>query len=92
MIFPPLPVPNPNPLGDPHGRAALALMESLIHALVDVGTLTDEQAVGIVQDAATVHAESDYSERDAERLHDSLVMLDRIVASLQTIGIRSDIG
>ncbi|WP_174292935.1 hypothetical protein [Sphingomonas bacterium] len=92
MIIPTLPVPNPNPLGDPHGRAALVLMESLIHALVEDGTLTGEQAIDIVQDAATVHAESDYSERDAERLHDSLVMLDRIVASLQTVSIKPGLG
>ncbi|WP_174298499.1 hypothetical protein [Sphingomonas bacterium] len=77
-----------DPQGDPHGRAALVLMDSLIHALVDGGTLTDEQAVDIVVDAATVQAETEYKEQDAERLHDSLMMLDRIVAGLRTVSLK----
>lgn len=85
------PVLNPDQLGDPHGRAALILMDSLIHALVDAGALTDELAIDVVQDAATVQAESEFREQDLERLHGSLVMLDRIAAGLRTVRIKPNL-
>lgn len=77
---------------DPHGRAALVLVDSLIHALVEEGTLTGEQAIEVVHDAATVQAETDYREQDAERLHDSLAMLEQIAASLQTVSIKPSLA
>ena len=91
MVTSILPVLSSESLSDPHGRAALVLIDSLIHALVDGGILTDEQAVDVVQDAATVQAESACSEQNSERLRDSRIMLDRIAAGLRTVRIKPDL-
>lgn len=41
---------GPGPHGsDPQGQAALLLVESLIHALIDAGQLSVKEAVGVAQ-------------------------------------------
>jgi hypothetical protein len=42
---------------DPHGRAALLLVESLIHALVDKKILSRGEAIDIIDIATEVEAE-----------------------------------
>lgn len=39
---------------DPHGQAALLLVESLIHVLVEKGALTREEALDVVQTSTEV--------------------------------------
>lgn len=69
---------------DPHGQAALLLVDSLIHALVDDGRLASEQAVNVVRDAAVVHAEGRSEGADAQRRRrDSLATLCQIASSLE---------
>ncbi|WP_174278434.1 hypothetical protein [Sphingomonas bacterium] len=69
---------------DPYGQAALLLIDSLIHALVDDGSLANEQAVEVVRDAAVVHAEGKAEGADAQRRRkDSLATLCRIASSLE---------
>jgi hypothetical protein len=41
----------------PHGRAALLLVESLIHALVEKSVITHGEAIDIIDIAADVEAE-----------------------------------
>lgn len=44
---------------DPHGEAAMVLVETLIHALIAKGCLTTLDAIEIIVDAADVQAEID---------------------------------
>lgn len=44
---------------DPHGEAALVLVETLIHALIAKGSLTTLDAIEIIVDATEVQAEID---------------------------------
>lgn len=48
---------GPHAAPDPHGHAALTLVESLIHCLVERDVLTRSDAVGIVETASEVHAD-----------------------------------
>lgn len=69
---------------DPHGQAALLLMDSLIHALIDADCLSTAQAVELVHDAATVHAETEIADAELSRRHDdSLGLLHRLAAGLR---------
>lgn len=69
---------------EPHGRAALLLVESLIHGLIARSALTVEQAVEIVQTAAEVKQDTadDVGDTPAT-LRESLFLLDSISASLK---------
>ncbi len=68
---------------EPHGQAALLLVESLIHGLIARSSLTVEQAVEIVQIAAEVKLETadDVGDTPAT-LRESLHLLQSISASL----------
>lgn len=68
---------------DPHGQAALLLVESLLHALIEKSVLTAGEAVIIVQGAAEVKAEiaSDVGDKPAET-EKALSLLGAIAASL----------
>ncbi len=46
------------PLIDPHGRAALLLVESLMHGLIERSVLTTENVVQITERAEEVQAEA----------------------------------
>jgi len=45
--------------GDPHGEAALLLVESLLHELLQGALLTNAQALAVVQSAIDVQCEID---------------------------------
>lgn len=69
---------------DPHGQAALVLMESLLHGLIEKSMLTTRDALAIVERAAEVKAEIAPDLGDTpEALRKSLALLDAIAASLQ---------
>jgi hypothetical protein len=46
------------PLPEAQGQAALLLVESLIHSLIDNGALTKEQAIEAIESASDVKEES----------------------------------
>lgn len=50
---------------DPHGQAALLLLESLFHTLVENGVLTPQEVLGTLQVALEVR--SDLAEDTGER-------------------------
>lgn len=59
-------------------------MDGLIHALIDAKCLSTAQAVELIHDASTVHAETKHEEPELKRRREeSLGMLDRLAASLQ---------
>lgn len=68
---------------DPHGQAALLLIESLLHALIEKSVLTAREALTVVEGAAEAKAEiaSDIGEAPAE-LEKALALLGAIAASL----------
>ena len=70
---------------DAHGQAALLLTESLIHMLVDRGTLTNTDAVEIVQTAAEVKVEvASAAGESAKRMTESLVLLAEMQSSFES--------
>ena len=75
-------LPNPRQGPDPHGLAALLLMDSLIHALIDTGCLTNAQAIEVVQDAATVHAETT-CDAETSRRKAAVAILDQLANGLR---------
>jgi len=68
---------------DPHGQAALLLVESLLHALIEKSVLTASEALMIVQGAAEVKAEiaSEIGDTPVET-EKALSLLGAIAASL----------
>ena len=70
---------------DAHGQAALMLVESLIHALVDKTTFNAGEALTIVATAIELKAElaMEYEE-SAAKLQKSLDLLEKISASIRT--------
>lgn len=79
------------PIPDPHGRAALLLVESLIHGLCENGTLTTEEAIEIVERALNVqgdHAEA--ADGAGAPLWQAHALLSSIVTSLKIDDFRDD--
>lgn len=77
----------PPPTGEPdaHGQAALILAESILHALVDIGTMTSRQAHDVVQSAEEIKTEvATLSGESETRMHESLELLKRIGLSFQS--------
>lgn len=73
-----------HPLADPHGQAALLLVESLIHGLCENATLDTQQAIEIAERALEVqfeHAET--TDADAAPMWRSYQLLTNIAASLK---------
>ncbi|PXA84787.1 hypothetical protein DMC47_39185 [Nostoc sp. 3335mG] len=69
---------------DPHGQAALLLVESLLHGLIEKRALTIDEAVVIVDSAAEVKAEIAADLGDTpEALQKSLSLLNSIAESLR---------
>ncbi len=70
------------PLGspDPHGEAALVLVETLIHALIAKGSLSTLEAIDIVDDAVEVQSAMD---EDGRHIHGARP---RAAALLRIIG------
>lgn len=69
---------------DPHGQAALLLVESLIHALCESAMLSAMQAVEIAERAANVQAEcAQAADGAGAPLWHSHALLSAIAASLK---------
>ena len=77
--------PTPTNGLDAHGRAALILSETILHALVETGTLTIEQAVSVVTTAHEVTAQVARAPNvKPGSMQELLTYLERIGASLET--------
>ena len=69
---------------DPHGQAALLLVESMLHVLLEKGALTIEEALVITTAAAEVKEEVLAEQSEPESLgRFSLELIERITASLK---------
>lgn len=69
---------------DAHGQAALLLAESILHALVDSGTLTNREAITVVRTAAEVKLEVATAEGESTvRMNESLDLLARMANSFE---------
>jgi hypothetical protein len=76
----------PPPAGEPdaHGQAALILAEAMLHALVDMKTMTTQQALDIVSSAEEIKTEVAALSGESEtRMHESLELLKRIGISIE---------
>ena len=72
------------PMGDAQGQAALLLVESLIHSLLDNGTLTKDQVLDAITSATQVKEESASEHKESERtLRRSLTLLTNMHASIE---------
>ena len=77
---------TPPPIVEPdaHGQAALLLTESLLHALVENATLSNADAVGVIQSAAEVKVEVAIAAHESKaRMEESLALLSRMAASFE---------
>lgn len=78
---------------DAHGQAALLLTESLIHMLVECGSITNTQAVEVVQVAAEVKVEVATSAGEsAKRIKESLDLLAKMQSSFESDEPRNHSG
>ncbi|WP_375393898.1 hypothetical protein [uncultured Sphingomonas sp.] len=69
---------------DAHGQAALILAESILHALVEAGELTTQQALDVVHSAEEIKTEvAALSGESKTRMHESLELLKRIGISIE---------
>lgn len=72
---------------DAHGQAALLLAESILHALVDTGVVTQAEAVEVVTAATEVKREVATAAGESRgRMQQSLDLLTRMTASFATDG------
>lgn len=72
---------------DPHGHAALLLVESLIHGLCDNGILTADEAIEIAERAVNVQFEqAETADGAGAPLWRSHALLSAITASLKIDG------
>jgi hypothetical protein len=76
----------PPPAGEPdaHGQAALILAEAMLHALVDMKTMTAQQALDIISSAEEIKTEvAGMSGESETRMQESLELLKRIGISIE---------
>jgi hypothetical protein len=73
------------PEPDAHGQAALLLAESILHALVESGTLSVDEAVSAIETTCEVKVEkaAEQGESNARR-NESLHLLQAIAASFSS--------
>lgn len=70
---------------DAHGQAALMLAESMLHALVDAGTFSTEDAVAIIGVAQEVKELMGEAARETPgNIVESIHLLDQIASSFGT--------
>lgn len=82
-----------SPIPDAQGQAALLLIESLIHSLIDNGVLTQEQAIEAIDSAFEVKEESASEEKEPSMtLRRSLTLLKDMRASIEAKVGRYDLG
>ena len=80
-----------HPDADAQGQAALLLIESLIHSLLDNGALTKPQALEAIESAMQVKRESAAEEKGSSRtLRRSLALLEGMQQSLKAHTGRHD--
>ena len=87
----PLPVPIGSTIADPdepceiYGQAALILVESLLHTLVETAMLTDREAVDAVQTALLIRTQiAKQTGESKHRVRQVLDLLGKIGSSLAT--------
>lgn len=69
---------------DAHGQAALLLIESLIHTLVDARLIDTQTAAATVRSAAEVKVEvAEAAGESAKRMNESLALLQAIETSFE---------
>ena len=74
-----------NPKPDAQGQAALLLIESLIHSLIDNGALTKAQAIEAIESASEVKEESASENKESKTvLRRSLALLEQMQISIES--------
>ena len=74
-----VPAAHSSPEPDAHGQAALLLSESILHALVEIKSLTVVQAMAVVEVAAEVKVDvAEASGESSARMLQSLALLSAI--------------
>lgn len=69
---------------DAHGQAALMLAESMLHALMEIGTFTPDQAMSVVTTAQEIKIEFAHLAGESQKLMQaSLDLLTTIAGSLE---------
>ena len=69
---------------DAHGQAALMLAESMLHALMEIGTFTPAQALSVVETAQEIKVEfAELAGESQKRMQASLDLLTTIAGSLE---------
>lgn len=82
---------DPNPQPDAQGQAALLLLESLIHSLLDNGALTKAQALEAIASAIQVKEESAGDRKEpAPTLRKSLGLMANMKQSIEAHSGRYD--
>ena len=84
LVFP-IVAQSPGDEPDAHGQAALMLIESLLHALLEKRVLTNPEALQVLETACQLKVEIATDDGESKgRITESLELLKRISASLQT--------
>lgn len=78
------PVVSPPLEADAHGKAALLLAESTLHALVEASALTCVEAVAVIQSTADVEREQAATGNKTTDVLSSAGLLDRIQGSFES--------
>jgi hypothetical protein len=79
-------MPNSNDIGDvASGVAALSVCESLLLAMGDLKIMNEQEAVGVIEDAASGHRNFDGPNKDSALHLEVVAILDRILAGGNSI-------
>jgi hypothetical protein len=70
---------------DASGMAALSICESLILAMGDLKIMGENDAVGVISDAANAHRNASGSPKEIARHLEAAAILDRIIAGGNSI-------
>jgi hypothetical protein len=77
---------NSSDIGDvASGLAALSICESLLLAMGDLRIMNEEEAVGVIEDAAAGHRNYDGPDTDSGLHVEVVAILDRIIAGGNSI-------
>ena len=77
---------NSNDIGDvASGVAALSICESLLLAMGDLKIMNEEEALGVIEDAAAGHRNFDGASKDSALHTEVVAILDRIIAGGNSI-------
>jgi hypothetical protein len=67
------------------GLAALSICESLILAMGDLNIMGEKEAIGVISDAASAHRGAGHTPKDVALHQEVADILDRIIASGNSI-------